>query len=508
MRCWVVAVHSGKRRCTVVGSIGRKGDDVRIVVADSQEVMRRVIVSALEERRCEVLEVPDLSSLQMALAQEPTLLILDAVLGAPRLPELLDRLRVEHPDLAVIVTSYRESLQEAMEVRQHGAVEYLAKPFRVDQLEAAVEKALGDPTIVSPSPGEQDWRHLRLEAFPSVQRNPVMKKAVALLNSVAKTEITVLICGESGVGKEVFAQSLHQRSSRQQHRFVELNCASVPASLLESELFGSERGAFTGSVSTRMGKFELAQRGTILLDEVSEMDVSLQAKLLRVIQEKALYRIGGERKISLDVRIVATTNRDLRQWVKQGHFREDLFYRLNVIALHIPPLRERREDIPVLAQFIVDRFNRENKKHFILTMEAIEQLCRYDWPGNVRELENILFLTAFLTPGRKITKIHFDDGNPYAPAEPAVPEIAAAAGASLDVPIVSSGALSGTIEDMERDMIRRALQQFTGNRTHAANALGISVRTLRNKLRLYPDLDPFAGQGAKVGRESPPTDCH
>ncbi|MBI4239265.1 MAG: sigma-54-dependent Fis family transcriptional regulator [Deltaproteobacteria bacterium] len=472
--------------------------------------MRRVVVSALEERRCEVLEVPDLSSLHMALAQEPSLLILDAVLGAPRLPELLDRLRTEHPDLAVIVTSYRESLQEAMEARQHGAVEYLAKPFRVEQLEAAVDKALGDPQHASTPLLEQDWRHLRLEAFPSVQRNPLMKKAVGLLNSVAKTDITVLICGESGVGKEVFAQSLHQRSMRQQHRFIELNCASVPATLLESELFGSERGAFTGSVSTRVGKFELAQRGTILLDEVSEMDVSLQAKLLRVIQEKALYRIGGDRKIPLNVRIVATTNRDLRQWVKQGHFREDLFYRLNVIALHVPPLRERREDIPVLAQFIVDRFNRENKKHFILTMEAIEQLCRYDWPGNVRELENILFLTAFLTPGRKITKIHFDDGNPYVvPESEEVPEVAAALEEpSLEVPVAGSVALSGTIEDMERDMIRRALQQFTGNRTHAANALGISVRTLRNKLRLYPDLDPFAGQNVKIGRDVPSTDCH
>lgn len=436
--------------------------------------MRRVIISCLEDRQFFVSTAADQQELFAHLSSKADLLLLDAAIINGRITAFLEQVRHLQPELPVIIMSYNDIVHESMEALQCGAVDYLIKPFPVEMLEAAIEKALAMEPDGAPA-DDQGKTHVRLECLPSAKRHPVMQKALGLLGNVADSDITVLITGESGVGKEIVARTLHMKSRRRHHRFVDLNCASVPASLLESELFGNERGAFTGAVGRRIGKFELAQKGTIYLDEVSEMEVALQAKLLRVIQEKELYRIGGERKIRLDVRVVATTNRHLLDWVEQGKFRRDLYYRLNVIGIHIPPLRERLEDIPVLAQHIVERFNRENKKALQLTMDAVEQLCQYEWPGNIRELENVLFLTAFLTPGKNITKIHFQEETP---------------------PLVSPSAratarqLAGTLEEMERAMIRQALIQHDGNRTHAASALGISVRTLRNKLHLYPDIDP------------------
>jgi len=451
------------------------GGSVRIIVAEGQEAMRRVIVSYLQERRFQVIEVGSATDLEIHLKNDAGLLLLDAALIQGHMSAFLDRVQELQSAMPVIVMSHQDIISESMEALQRGAVDYLIKPFPVEMLEAAIERALSRDVEGVNARAGGGKSFVKLDALPSVQRNPAMRKAVGLLHNVADSDITVLISGESGVGKEIFAQMLHQRSRRRGHQFVDINCASVPASLLEAELFGSERGAYTGALNRRIGKFELANKGTIFLDEVSEMDVALQAKLLRVIQEKQLYRVGGEQKIHLNVRIVATTNRDLRAWVREGKFREDLYYRLNVIGIHVPPLRERLEDIPVLAQHIIDRFNNENRKNLVLTMDAVEQLCQYPWPGNIRELENVLFLTAFLTPGPSIKKIHFQE-------EP-LPIAAAPRKSALPV---------GTLEEMERDMIRQALRQHTGNRTHAAQTLGISVRTLRNKLRLYPEIDPFA----------------
>lgn len=307
-----------------------------------------------------------------------------------------------------------------------------------------------------------------LDQLPSIKRNAEMRKAVGLVNNVSSSDITVLITGESGVGKEIFAQSLHQNSLRKTNRLVGLNCASVPANLLEAELFGYEKGAFTGAIQQRKGKLELAQNGTLLLDELSEMDLNLQTKLLRVIQEREMYRVGGQEKIKLNFRLVATTNRDLKAWVQQGQFREDLYYRVNVISIHIPPLRQRLEDVPVLAQFILQKFNQAQPQASAsqLSPQAIEQLCRYPWPGNIRELENILLRSAYLSRGETIHRISFDEH-------------------AYENEVGSSEVFDGTLRDMEKKMIFHALQRNGGNRVHASRELGISVRTLRNKLRLY-----------------------
>lgn len=309
---------------------------------------------------------------------------------------------------------------------------------------------------------------LPLDDLPSVKRNSEMRKAVGLVNNVSSSDITVLITGESGVGKEIFSQSLHQNSLRKKNLLVGLNCASVPANLLEAELFGYEKGAFTGATQQRIGKLELAQNGTLLLDELSEMDLALQTKLLRVIQEKEMYRVGGQDKIKLNFRLIATTNRDLKAWVQQGQFREDLYYRVNVISIHIPPLRQRLEDVPVLAQFILQKFNQANPQASPsqLSPQAIEQLCRYPWPGNVRELENILLRSAYLCRGETIHRISFDEH-------------------AYERETESNQILEGTLRDMEKKMIFQALQRNGGNRVHASRDLGISVRTLRNKLRQY-----------------------
>lgn len=451
---------------------------LRILVAEGQESLRRLIVSCLEERKYFVLQTAECEGIEHLLKQNVELLLLDAALIKEKTKAYLSHLRNSYPDLPVVVMSSHETANESLEILSQGAVDCLIKPFTVEKLEASLEKAFPReiPREGQTKRSDEEFEgkgYINLDSLPSVQRHPLMKKAIGLIRNVAESDITVLLSGESGVGKEIFARTLHQRSNRRLHRFVGLNCASVPESLLEAELFGCERGSYTGSVGQRIGKFELAQKGTLLLDEVSEMDVVLQSKLLRVIQEKEMYRVGGDRPVRLDVRIVSTTNRDLYDWVKKGNFREDLFYRLNVIAMEIPPLRERVEDIPILSQYIVDRINRDYKdSKFTLAMDAVEQLCQYQWPGNIRELENVLIRSVFMSTGKSVVKIQFDEKG-RTPA----PLMAPAQGKIM------------TLEEVERNMIRQALEQHTGNRTHAANALGISVRTLRNKLQLYRELE-------------------
>ncbi len=439
---------------------------MKIIIADASSSMRRVIDSCLIQRGCQTLHASTSEELSLLLETPWEALIIDQNLNPANFIQMISNIRKNHPKKPIIVMAHRDRLDTSVSLMQLGITDCLVKPFSIDRFELALEKAIPQEksaTFEAVEGNEKSF--LRLEQLPSSKKHQGMKRAVGLIQNVAPSDITIIITGESGVGKEIFAKSLHAQSLRKNSRFVGLNCASVPGNLLEAELFGVEKGAFTGAVSRRAGKFELANKGTLLLDEISEMDLNLQTKLLRVIQEKELFRVGGEEKVNLDVRLIATTNRDLREWVKEGHFREDLFYRLNVISIHVPPLRERIEDIPVLAKHFIDHFNRQNTgSHLSLSMEAMEQLCQYNWPGNIRELENILLRTAYLTKGKIITKVHFDANRKDA---------------SLNINF------NGTLDDMERVMIHQALEANHGNRVHAAEKLGISVRTLRNKLRQY-----------------------
>jgi two-component system, response regulator FlrC len=304
-----------------------------------------------------------------------------------------------------------------------------------------------------------------------------MRELIQLAKTVAQSKATVLIQGESGTGKELMASLIHANSTRSARPFVAINCAAIPENLLESELFGYERGAFTGAVSSKAGKFEFANGGTLLLDEISEMDIRLQAKLLRVIQEGEVDRIGGRRPIPVDVRIVATTNRNLADCVKDGTFREDLFYRLNVVNLTVPPLRERVGDVKILSQHFLAIYGQKNGKALEgLTEAALGLLESHTWPGNVRELENVLERAALTAKDRHVT-----DGDVVIERRSVAQGIAQGLAERTD----RSWAPGQTLDDIERSVILEALKYHSGNRTHTARALGISIRTLRNKLADY-----------------------
>ncbi len=322
---------------------------------------------------------------------------------------------------------------------------------------------------------------------PMVVHDPNMQAVLKLADQVAASEASILITGESGSGKEVVARYVHQKSRRAAKPFISVNCAAIPENLLESELFGHEKGAFTGALARRIGKFEEADGGTLLLDEISEMDARLQAKLLRAIQEREIDRVGGAKPVKVDIRILATSNRDLAQAVKEGTFREDLLYRLNVVNLRLPPLRDRPGDIIALAEFFVKKYAAANGvPEKPLSAEARRRLAAHRWPGNVRELENALHRAVLLSVGDEITEdaVRLPDGQPLSPADAGA---RAAQAASFAAEAVQRSFVGQTVAEMEQQLIIDTLEHCAGNRTHAANILGISIRTLRNKLKEYTE---------------------
>jgi two-component system, response regulator FlrC len=325
------------------------------------------------------------------------------------------------------------------------------------------------------------------ESSDMLYRDPSMARVVKLAEQVAPSDASVLITGESGTGKEVMAKFLHARSRRAGRAFISVNCAAIPEQLLESELFGHEKGAFTGAIARRIGKFEEATGGTLLLDEISEMDVRLQAKLLRAIQERLIDRVGGTKPVPVDIRIIATSNRNLAEAVKEGSFREDLLFRLNVVNLKLPPLRDRPADTLALADHFVEKYTKANGlDRRVLAPEARDALLKAPWPGNVRELENTLHRAVLLSGGEIIgvDAISMPDGT-------GLGEVAAMASvarnAAQTAETISRAMVGRTVAEVERELILDTLDHVLGNRTHAANILGISIRTLRNKLNQYAD---------------------
>jgi DNA-binding NtrC family response regulator len=322
---------------------------------------------------------------------------------------------------------------------------------------------------------------------PMVVHDPGMMTVLGLADQVASSDASILITGESGVGKEVIARYVHQKSRRASKPFISVNCAAIPENLLESELFGHEKGAFTGAVARRIGKFEEANGGTLLLDEISEMDARLQAKLLRAIQEREIDRVGGSKPVKVDIRILATSNRDLIQAVKEGSFREDLLYRLNVVNLKLPPLRERPGDIIALAEHFVKKYAAANGvPERPLAADARRRLVSHRWPGNVRELENAMHRAVLLASGPEIEEaaIRLPDGQPLSSADP---HARAVQHASVAAETATRGFVGQTVSEVEQQLILDTLEHCLGNRTHAANILGISIRTLRNKLKEYSE---------------------
>ncbi|HQT68119.1 MAG: sigma-54-dependent Fis family transcriptional regulator [Rhodospirillales bacterium 20-60-12] len=377
--------------------------------------------------------------------------------------DLIAALKAERFAVPVVAAGMNNDEAEAIRAIQAGAREFLPLPPDPELIAAILAAAAGDTHQI-------------------IARDPMMLAALARAEQVARADASILITGESGTGKEVLAQFIHRKSKRADGPFIALNCAAIPETLLESELFGHEKGAFSGALARRIGKFEAAQGGTLLLDEISEMDIRLQAKLLRAVQEREIDRVGGAGPIRVNVRILATTNRHLPDEIAAGRFREDLFFRLNVVALRIPPLRDRPNDIPALAQFFADHYadlNGVARKS--IAASAYSKLALYRWRGNVRELENVMHRAVLLSTSSSIEEdgielvnadIKHDKAGVAQPVAPASGHIVA-------------GLVGRRMEDVEQQLIIETLHHCLGNRTHAATILGISIRALRNKLRDY-----------------------
>lgn len=370
--------------------------------------------------------------------------------------KVMSGIRTLAPETAVIFLTAYGSVPEAVRAMKGGACDYLVKPISFDQLHEAAQRVL-----------KMDCGRSRETETGIVGDSVPMRRLMDRARQIAKTEVDLLLEAESGTGKELFARMIHEASRRRTGPFVAVNCAAFPDTLLESELFGYMKGAFTGATNSHTGKFELAHRGTLLLDEVSEMPLQLQPKLLRVLQQREVDRLGDRSPISIDVRVIATTNRDLALTVKEGKFRADLYYRLNVVALNIPPLRERKDDIPALIEHFVRKYS-TGEPAVEFSPEIMECILAHDWPGNIRELENIVRRILALAVG-PVAGVDLLEGTTLTK-----PEV-------LPAPME----LGASLQEMERQMYVRALEETDGNRTHAAELLGVSVRTVRNKVREF-----------------------
>jgi two-component system response regulator FlrC len=446
----------------------------RVLVAEDDAALREAIVDTLRAGGCSVTAVANGAEALQRLGREPpSLLLTDVQMQPVDGHELLRQVRTRWPSVPVVLITAHGTIERAVRAMHDGAADYLAKPFEADALLSLVHR------VARPAAPEPDAPDAPVAA------DPRSREMLELARRIAGSDVTVLIAGESGTGKEVYARYLHARSARAKGPFVALNCAAIPENMLEAMLFGHEKGAFTGATAAHAGKFEQAQGGTLLLDEISEMSLPLQAKLLRVLQEREVERLGGTRTIALDVRVVATSNRHLPTEVAAGRFREDLYYRLNVMPLRLLPLRERPLDIVPLAERTLARLA-AGCAPLALSAEAAEELRRHAWPGNVRELDNVLQRAAVLAVGRSIgpAEIVFERTEPV-PAAAVAALVASPAPAPAPTPPPASPVLEDGLRDRERALIAAALEETRGSRKQAAERLGISPRTLRYKLAQF-----------------------
>lgn len=471
----------------------------KILIVEDETVVRTLLQTIFQRHKCQVQAVGTLAEAGALIEKESfDLMMLDIRLPDGNGQKFLEQIATlpERP-LVVMVTGYG-TIESAVACMRAGAFDYVLKPFSPSQIDIIMRKAQSYRQLVSVNRLLSDDQGDEEGAL--IGRSPAMARLRQLIERVAPTDATVLVTGESGTGKEMIAREFYRRSPRRVHPFIKVNCAAVSQTLIESEFFGHERGAFTGATERREGRFELANQGTLLLDEVSEIPPSLQAKLLRVLQEREFERVGGNRTIKVNVRIIATSNRDLISYVEKGDFRQDLYYRLNVFPVHVPALRERADDVLLLAEHFLRRFAR---KHGIkvtgLSDSARAAMMAYRWPGNVRELQNTIERAVILTEsGRVVTApalglpgdLSYQEDEPplhEAPFDPYGDLALAEGGPSGESasPAVSDGNGVIKLDELEKQAIRAALRQTAGNRTQAAAALGISIRTLRNKLQEY-----------------------
>lgn len=442
---------------------------MRILLADDDSSVRRVLQFKLEKKGFEVSSAADGLQALDALKSNP----FDLLLSDIRMPkmdgiELLNEARSVQPNIKVILITAHATVNQAVQAVKLGAFDYITKPFEDEELFVAIEKALQFERLESENKKLRGKLRKAESEKKFIGASKPFRQLKSMIHKIADTDATILVTGESGTGKEVVARSIHQESSRAEKDFIGVNCAAIPKELIESELFGHVKGAFTGAVRDKKGKFELADEGTLLLDEISELAIDLQAKLLRVLQENVIEPVGSETRKPIDVRLIAASNVDLRARVRGGKFREDLYYRLNVVPLQVPSLRERRDDIPLLAREFVRKYGKQND--ITLEPKLMDRLVEHDWPGNVRELENLIARMVILKRGSKLTVRDLpDDFGQFDPH---------AAGASGQRDQV-------TLEEAERNLILEALEKTGWNKTRAAKRLDIPRHVLIYRLKKF-----------------------
>ncbi|MCL2000442.1 MAG: sigma-54 dependent transcriptional regulator [Planctomycetes bacterium] len=455
----------------------------KVVIVDDDEFMRDSLLEALTR--------PDLQVIGFGRAAEAldavsdgsaSLLLTDMRMAEMDGMQLLQEVKRLDPRLPVVMMTAFATVETAVQAMKHGAFDYVMKPFKAEEIDLVVHRALEHHRLLTENEFLKDELAKKFRNADFVGKSPAMKVVFEQIRQVAPSSATVFIRGESGTGKELVARSIHAQSPRRSHPLVKVNCAALSAGVLESELFGHEKGAFTGADRRRIGRFEMADGGTLFLDEVSEMDLHLQGKLLRVLQEKEFERVGSSETLAVDVRILASSNRELEKGIEKGDFRQDLYFRLNVISVDLPPLRERRADIPALVRHFLDRFRLEEGGGVKdISDEALDILGRYDWPGNVRELANIMERLMVLGRGDVIDAAQVENAMPKSAIRPD-----AAAPASA-VPALGTAFQVRTLDQVERECIQNTLRHFGGARARTAEALGISERSLRDRLKRWQE---------------------
>lgn len=472
-----------------------------LLVEDDPSLSLAIKIFLNRQKLYEVFVAHDIESAQKELETHK----FDLVLTDIKMPggsgyDLFLQIKQNTPSTIVILMTGYATVEQAIQAIKNGAFEFLVKPFKITALENVLNSAFEENENIEKQKIQLSAKTHLQENKNFITKNPNMQALIQNLQKVAKSKATILLQGESGTGKEILANMIHQFSPRHDQAFIAINCAALPDNLLESELFGHEKGSFTGAIQRQIGKFELSDKGTIFLDEISEMSLNMQTKLLRVLQEYEVYRIGGNKPIALNLRIIASTNRDLYQYMKAGHFREDLYYRINVIPIHVPPLRDRGEDIMTLSEYFLDYFSKIHQCPKIAIDSATrEKLISYPWQGNVRELRNVMERTT-LVGGFENVGIDFEPNHTLPQNMSSHPHAVTAA-----VPIdqmTQSHFQNMSLEEVSKRVILETLGKCKGNRTRAAEKLGISLRTLRNKLKSFKIQDGTENDGLDDFEES------
>ena len=447
---------------------------MRSVLIVDDEVGTRESIKMILKHDYEVFLAKDAEEAFLQIKEHsPDVVLLDIILPDIDGLKVLEKIKENDPDVIVIMITATKTIKTAVEAMKLGAYDYVTKPFDIDELRLIISRSLSTQAL------EKEVKYLRKEIDKSfgfgniIGKSKAMENIFKVVRQIADSKSTVLIMGESGTGKELISRAVHYNSNRKNYPFVTINCAAIPETLIESELFGHERGAFTNAIEKKLGRFEIAQQGTLFLDEIGELSLSTQAKILRFLEEKEFNRVGGSKTIKVDVRLITATNRDLNQLLKKGGFREDLYYRINVVPIVIPPLRERKEDIPLFLEHFIKKFNAENNKNIKgVSKEALELMMNYDWPGNVRELENLIERIIVLTSNEYIqhNELPFSLIN--------IPKING----------LKESVLNGKVsfleaeEEFEKGIILDALKRANYVQSHAAEMLRISRRILKYKM--------------------------